>query len=128
MQTLGEVLSMVDVAVLLQAAVLRVLLPLLIEVAKPPGDIPPTPVLRSMACKLVSAMPTSAAAAAVRAVVTALPAASKERLQVALRENAAEQAAGTTAAPAQGAAAAAGGSKKPAIQLKTNFQLPVPKS
>jgi hypothetical protein len=111
------------VVLLLQAAVLRVLVPLLIEVAKP-GNTPATPVLRSMACKLVSAMPTSAAAAAFRAVVTALPAASKERLQVALRENAAEQAAAGAGAAAQGPAAA---TKKPAIQLKMNFQLPVPK-
>ncbi len=121
---------------LLQAAVLQVLVPLLIEVAKPPGDVPATPVLRSMACKLVSAMPTSAAAAAFRAVVTSLPAASKERLQVALRENAAaEQAAGGTPAVASGAQQAGSGqqqaaasSRKPAIQLKMNFQLPVPKS
>jgi hypothetical protein len=112
---------------LFQVAVLRVFVPLLIEVAKPPGNVPATPVLRSMACKLVSAMPTSAAAAAFRAVVTALPAASKERLQVALRENAAEQAAGTAGAPAHGAAAVTAASKKPSIQLKMNFQLLAPK-
>jgi hypothetical protein len=112
-----------------QAAVLRVLVPLLIEVAKPPGTTPATPVLRSMACKLVAAMPTSAAAAAFRTVVTALPAASKERLQVALRENAAaEQAGGGSGVPGPGAGAAAAvgaagaaAAKKPAIQLKMTF-------
>ena len=135
---MSVVVDRMCVLVLLQAAVLQVLVPLLIEVAKPPVDIPATPVLRSMACKLVSAMPTSAAAAAFRIVVTSLPAASKERLQVALRENAAaEQAAGgsSVAAGPPGAAQAAGAqqqaalsSRKPAIQLKMNFQLPVPKS
>jgi hypothetical protein len=119
----------------LQAAVLMVLVPLLIEVARPPGVIPATPVLRSMACKLVSAMPTSAAAAAFRSVVTGLPAASKERLQLALRENAAAEQAvgstGTSGVPAQGVAGdrmTVAAAKKPAIQLKMNFQLPVPKS
>lgn len=111
-----------------QAAVLRVLVPLLIEVAKPPGTTPATPVLRSMACKLVAAMPTSIAAVAFRAVATALPAASKERLQVALRENAAaEQASGGSGVPGPGAGPAAVGAaggaaaKKPAIQLKMTF-------
>lgn len=116
-------------AAVLQAAVLQVLVPLLIEVAKPPGTTPATPVLRSVACKLVAAMPTSAAAAAFRAVATALPAASKERLQVALRENAAaEQAGGGSSVLGPGAAGpaavgAAGGTatKKPAIQLKMTF-------
>jgi hypothetical protein len=96
----------------------------LIEVAKPPVDIPATPVLRSMACKLVSAMPTSAAAAAFRIVVTSLPAASKERLQVALRENAAaEQAAGgsSVAAGPPGAAQAAGAQQQVIHRCNTCF-------
>lgn len=114
---------------------MSILVPLLIEVAKPPDSTPVTPVLRDMACKLVSAMPTSAAAAAFRTAVVALPAASKQRLQLALKEQAA--AAATAVAPGVGkvAAAAAAGSaagsvgapteaRKPAIQLKMNFAMP----
>jgi hypothetical protein len=78
-------------------------------------------------------MPTSAAAAAFRTAVTALPAASKQRLQLALKEQQAAAAAG--AAPAAGAsvaaaavapvaAAAAADARKPAIQLKMNFAVP----
>lgn len=112
----------------LQVAVMRVLVPLLVEVARPPPGTPVTPLLRDMACKLVSAMPTSAAAAAFRTVVTALPAASKQRLQLALKEQAAAAAAapaavGNVAAGATPLAAAAD-ARKPAIQLKMNFAMP----
>lgn len=113
----------------MQVAVLEVLVPLLVDVAKPPGAAPVTPVLRSMACKLVSAMPTSAAAGAFRAAVAALPAASKERLQAALREQAAaDQAAAAGGSTVQGAGVQqrpeATQGRKPAIQLTMNFQLP----
>lgn len=118
-----------------QVAVMHVLVPLLVEVAAPPAGTPVTPLLRDMACKLVSAMPTSAAAAAFRTAVTALPAASKQRLQLALRE---QQAAAAAAAAAPAAArgvgvsvagaalpaAAAADARKPAIQLKMNFAMP----
>jgi hypothetical protein len=114
-----------------QVAVMNVLVPLLVEVARPPAGTPVTPLLRDMACKLVSAMPTSAAAAAFRTAVTALPAASKQRLQLALKEQqaaaAAAPAAGSgVAAAAAGAAplAAAADARKPAIQLKMNFSMP----
>jgi microcystin-dependent protein len=120
--------------VLLQVAVMHVLVPLLVEVARPGPGTPVTPLLRDMACKLVSAMPTSAAAAAFRTAVTALPAASKQRLQLALREQqaAAAAAAAPVVAVAGTAAAAAGAvqvvaaadAKKPAIQLKMNFAMP----
>lgn len=119
---------------------MNILVPLLIEVAKPQPKTPVTPVLRDMACKLVSAMPTSAAAAAFRTAVVALPAASKQRLHLALKEQAA--AAAAAAAEAQAGAGAAVGSvgraldaavggvvplevrRAPAIQLKMNFALP----
>jgi hypothetical protein len=123
-----------------QVAVLSVLLPLLVEVATPPGGAPVTPLLRIMACKLVSAMPTSAAAGAFRVAVAALPASSKARLQAALREQAAaeqQQAAGVQPAtsgasasqpqPGAGTAGAAA-PRKPAIQLTMNFQVPKPTS
>jgi hypothetical protein len=119
----------------LQAAVMHVLVPLLVEVARPAPGTPVTPLLRDMACKLVSAMPTSAAAAAFRTAVTALPAASKQRLQLALKEQQAAAAAGAApAAAGAGVAAAAAGvapvaaaaadARKPAIQLKMNFAMP----
>lgn len=118
------------VFVLLQVAVMNVLVPLLVEVARPPPATPVTPLLRDMACKLVSAMPTSASAAAFRTAVTALAAASKQRLQLALKEQA-EAAAAAAAKPAGAAAVATGVSsaappeaRKPAIQLKMNFALP----
>jgi hypothetical protein len=118
----------------MQVAVMNMLVPLLVEVARPPQGTPVTPLLRDMACKLVSAMPTSAAAAAFRTAVTALPAASKQRLQLALKEQQAAAAAAAAAAPAAGSGvaaaagagsiAAAGDARKPAIQLKMNFAMP----
>jgi hypothetical protein len=119
----------------LQVAVMNVLVPLLVEVARPAPGTPVTPLLRDMACKLVSAMPTSAAAAAFRTAVTALPAASKQRLQLALKEQQAAAAAAAAApviagagvaaaAGAAPAAAAAAHARKPAIQLKMNFAMP----
>lgn len=129
---------------MMQVAVMNILVPLLIEVAKPAASTPVTPVLRDMACKLVSAMPTSAAAAAFRTAVVALPAASKQRLQLALKEQAAAAAAAAALPVAAGAAsggrvAAAVGSaggglappveaRKPAIQLKMNFAMPTASS
>jgi hypothetical protein len=128
-----------DHAVLLavsQVAVMSVLVPLLVEVARPPPGTPVTPVLRDMACRLVTAMPSSAAAAAFRSAVTALPASSKQRLQLALKDQAeatAAAAAGPGAGTGAGAASAfatktaetsSAAKKVPAIQLKMSFALP----
>jgi hypothetical protein len=68
-----------------QVATLSVLLPLLAEVACPPDGVPVTPLLRDMACRLVTAMPASPAAAAFRTALSGLPTATKARLQAALR-------------------------------------------
>ncbi|KAF8072444.1 hypothetical protein HT031_000103 [Scenedesmus sp. PABB004] len=113
-----------------QVAVMRVLVPLLVEAASPPPGSPGTPLLRDMACRLVSAMPASAASAAFRAAVAALPAASKARLQAALREQAGAAAAAQAGPPAGGGlapppgAGAGAGAHKPAIQLRMSFAVP----
>lgn len=132
----GVVCGAVHVVLLLvpQVAVMSVLVPLLVEVARPPPGTPVTPVLRDMACKLVTAMPSSAAAAAFRSAVTALPASSKQRLQLALKDQAEATAAAAATAGHTGVAAGplaakpaetrSGAKKPPAIQLKMNFALP----
>ncbi len=124
-----------------QAAVMRVLVPLLVEVAAPPKGSPAAPMLRDMAVKLVTAMPASVSGAAFRTVVAALPAESKQRLQLALKDAAAAAAAAAASANVQpaavsgiaGAASTSGSGvaavqvqKKPAIALKMNFAVPGP--
>lgn len=105
-----------------QEAVMKVLVPLLVEVSAPPEGLPVTPVLRDMALRLITAMPSSSAGASFRTVVAALPAESKQRLQAALK--------GTGgAAPDPNTPGAPGSSlqpKKPTIELKMSFTLPKP--
>ncbi len=110
-----------------QAAVLSVLVPLLVEAAAPEGAAAPTPALRDMALKLLTAMPAApSGGAAFRAAVAALPAGSKARLQAALRGPGGAAGAGAGAAGCAGARGGAGvqAPAKPAIQLKTTFALP----
>lgn len=108
-----------------QVGVMRVLVPLLVEAAAPAAGVPVTPLLRDISVKLVTVMPSSASGAAFREVVAALPAGSKQRLQVALREAAAGGGGSSagTAAPA-GMAGGLQPPKKPGIMLKTTFALP----
>ncbi len=126
----------------------QVLVPLLVEAAAPSPPAVPTPALRDMAVKLITSLPAAACGAAFKTQLAAQPAAAKLRLQGALREvatAAASVGAGAAAAPgtvgavqgqqgawgvgaaAPGAAGVGGVARKPAIQLKTTFVLPVPK-
>lgn len=89
-----------------QAALLRLLVPLLIEVAAPAG--PPTPVLAASAVKLLTHLASSPAAAAFRTAAAELPAATKARLQGAL-----QAAAAATPQPAAAGATAAAASSGP---------------
>ncbi|KAG2435720.1 hypothetical protein HXX76_006917 [Chlamydomonas incerta] len=136
-----------------QEGVMQVLVPLLVEAAAPSaGAAAVAPPLRDMALKLITSLPAAAAAAAFKAQLAAQPAAAKLRLQAALREaaTAAASAAAAPAAAAPGGAAAGGGGgapavhagglapppppggaagatgRRPAIQLKTTFALPLP--
>ncbi|GFR48876.1 hypothetical protein Agub_g10725 [Astrephomene gubernaculifera] len=135
-----------------QDGVMQVLVPLLVELAAPAlGPAAVTPALRDMAIKLITSLPASAAGNAFKTHLAAQPAAAKLRLQTALREAAAAAAAASTAAAASGASAgvaapqqfgvvgAAGAptagpsagavgaaGRRPAIQLKTTFALPLP--
>ncbi len=117
-----------------QEALMRVLVPLLVEVAAPAPPGVPTPALRELALKLVTALPSAAAGPAFKAVLAAQPPELKQRLQGALRESQAAAAGGAAGpAAAAGAAGAAGGAgaggagaKKPSIALKMNFALPAP--
>lgn len=101
-----------------QTALLRLLVPVLIEVAAPAG--PPTPVLAGSAVTLLTHLASSPAAAAFRAVAAELPAATKARLQAALQAAAAAAA----AQPAATDAAAPAGSSSGPMQratVKLNF-------
>lgn len=110
-------------------------MPLLVEAAAPEAS-PPTPVLRDMAVRLITAMPTAATGgAAFRSAIAALPMSSKAHLQAALRESAAAGGSASGSASGSGAgsgAAGAGGAAarataqpaKPTIQLKMTFALP----
>ncbi|GLC70784.1 hypothetical protein PLESTF_001032900 [Pleodorina starrii] len=133
-----------------QEGVMQVLVPMLVEVAAPAaGPAAATPPLRDLAVKLITTLPAAAAGAAFKAQLAAQPAAAKLRLQGALREAAAAAAAtaaAAAAAPAAAAAAAGAGAtpgagapalvagagpgattgRRPAIQLKTTFALPLP--
>jgi hypothetical protein len=104
--------------------VLQVLVPLLVEAAAPEGA--PTPVLRDMALKLITAMPSApSGGAAFRGAIAALPPDAKARLQAALQASAAAAAGGGgTTGGGAGRLAAAAAPVKPAIQLKTSFALP----
>lgn len=105
-----------------QAAVLSVLVPLLVQAAAPEQGSP-TPALRDMAIRVLTAMPNApSGGAAFRATVAALPADAKARLQSALRG---PQGTGDAAAAAAARPVAAA-QQKPAIQLKTTFALPKP--
>lgn len=126
----------------------QVLVPLLVEAAAPSPPAVPTPALRDMAVKLITSLPAAACGAAFKTQLAAQPAAAKLRLQGALREVAtaaasvnagaaavpgvggavqAQQGAWGTGAAAPGAVGVGGVARKPAIQLKTTFVLPVPK-
>jgi hypothetical protein len=117
-----------------QEGLMRVLVPLLVEVAAPAPPGVPTPALRDMALKLVTALPSAASGPAFKAVLAAQPPELKLRLQGALRESQAAAAGGAAGAAAAGAAAAGGagagaggaGAKKPSIALKMNFGIPAP--
>jgi hypothetical protein len=96
-----------------QSALLRLLVPLLIEVAAPAG--PPTPVLAASAVKLLTHLASSPAAAAFRGVAAELPAATKARLQAALQAAAAAAAAQPAAAETQ--AASSGPMQRATVKL-----------
>lgn len=99
-----------------QAALLRLVVPVLIEVAAPAA--PPTPLLVDMAVKLLTLLAASPAAAAFRAVAADLPAATKQRLAAALQQTAAAAAAQAAAtAPAQAAGAACGPMQRATVTL-----------
>lgn len=83
------------------AALLRLLVPTLIEVAAPAGA--PTPLLADMAVKLLTHLASGPAAAAFRGAASELPAATKQRLAAALQQAAAAAQAATAAAPLGGA-------------------------
>ncbi|KXZ55552.1 hypothetical protein GPECTOR_2g1101 [Gonium pectorale] len=122
-----------------QDGVMQVLVPLLVEVTAPAaGAAVATPALRDMGFKLITSLPASASGNAFKAHLAAQPAGVKLRLQGALREAAAAAVSSAPAAASvagagpqlSGAAApsgtAAGSSRRPTIQLKTTFALPVP--
>jgi hypothetical protein len=93
-----------------QASLLRLLVPVLIEVAAP--EAPPTPLLVDMAVKLLTHLASSPAAAEFRAVAADLPASTKQRLQAALQQ---------AGAAAQAAAAPASSGPMQRATVKLNF-------
>eukprot|EP00887_Chlorella_sp_A99_P005661 scaffold1.g5661.t1 len=105
-----------------QAALLRVMVPLLVEGAAPAG--PKAPAVADLALALLTHLASGLTAPAFKGAVAELPAGAKQRLAGAL-----QQGGGAAAAPAPGglapppAAAAAGG--RPAIQLRM-FAAPPP--
>jgi hypothetical protein len=96
------------------AGALAVVVPLLVEVAAPPG--PPTPALAQLAVRLLTALASGPAAAAFRAAVAALPAPTKLRLQGALA--AAAAGGGGEGSPHAAPAPAGLSLRPPSIQLK----------
>ncbi|KAL4431040.1 hypothetical protein ABPG75_006296 [Micractinium tetrahymenae] len=104
-----------------QAALLRLLVPVLVEVAAP-SSAAPTPLLADMAVKLLTHMAASpTAAAAFRGVAAELPAAAKQRLAGALQAAAAGAAAGSGASTARPAPVAASSGPMQRATVKLNF-------
>ena len=96
------------------AAALKVVVPVMVETAAPPGE--PTPALSDAAVKLLVALASGSSATAFRSAVAGLPEDTRRRLQRALASVA------SAAAPAVGTGAvkvaAVGPQKLPSIQLK----------
>mmetsp|Transcript_17323 Transcript_17323/g.45390 ORF Transcript_17323/g.45390 Transcript_17323/m.45390 type:complete len:294 (+) Transcript_17323:2771-3652(+) len=114
-----------------QEAIMQVLLPLLVLAAAPSPPAHPTLSLKELAVKLITSLPGSPMGGPFKAALSGLPAASKQRLQAALKEPelglvvlpggtahlASSQPMGSSG---RGATAAA----RPTIQLKTTFAIP----
>jgi hypothetical protein len=98
-----------------QTSLLRVLVPVLVDVAAPQAA--PTPLLVDMAVKLLTHLAGSTTAAAFREVAAQLPEATRQRLQAALQQAAAGAAAAQQAATAAQQAATLGPMQRATVKL-----------
>lgn len=104
-----------------QAALLRLLVPTLVEVAAPESSAP-TPLLADMAVKLLTHLAASATAAtAFRNAAAELPAAAKQRLAVALQAAAAGSGPGSAAGAARAVPAGTSSGPMQRATVKLNF-------